>query len=396
MRRRVEHGLLFGDIRMIHDPLASRHRAMLFSGVAVALIAAVAGLFAWLRPNPDPGDASILRDMQGNLLVRVGDRVHPVTNLTSARLIAGAPDEPARVGDAVLATLPRGVPIGIPSAPSLFAPADSPASSWSACELAGTVTVIAGYPSQSLDDATAVLATAGGKEWLITRAGRAELPDAQTPQGRVLRRGLGIDSATPRWSPPAQLLWALEEQPPLAFPADLPEVVDSDGQAWALNATGGIQPVTPLQAELLVNAGALERRVERAELSTYADADPPLDVRLPALRPVFLDPGSQALCATQDGGASTMSVSGGTAGAIELSGRATATRFIGLQLGAVGVDTGHGYHVVSAQGLRHEVPDRDTLTVVGAVHVEEVPWEIIALLPEGEALSAKAAGTALY
>ena len=28
MRRRVEHGLIFGDIRMIHDPLASRQRVV--------------------------------------------------------------------------------------------------------------------------------------------------------------------------------------------------------------------------------------------------------------------------------------------------------------------------------------------------------------------------------
>ena len=41
MRRRVEHGLIFGDIRMIHDPLASRQRATIFSVVAVLLIAAV-------------------------------------------------------------------------------------------------------------------------------------------------------------------------------------------------------------------------------------------------------------------------------------------------------------------------------------------------------------------
>ena len=27
MRRRMEHGLIFGDIRMIHGPLASRRRA---------------------------------------------------------------------------------------------------------------------------------------------------------------------------------------------------------------------------------------------------------------------------------------------------------------------------------------------------------------------------------
>ncbi|WP_181896981.1 type VII secretion protein EccB, partial [Corynebacterium senegalense] len=77
MRRRVEHGLLFGDIRMIHDPLAARRRALLFGAVAVALLMAGAALFAWLRPNPDPGDAAILRDPADNLYVRVDGTAHP-------------------------------------------------------------------------------------------------------------------------------------------------------------------------------------------------------------------------------------------------------------------------------------------------------------------------------
>ena len=55
MRRRMEHGLVFGDIRMIHDPLASRRRATIFGTAAVAMIAGVMGLFAWMRPNADPG-----------------------------------------------------------------------------------------------------------------------------------------------------------------------------------------------------------------------------------------------------------------------------------------------------------------------------------------------------
>ncbi|WP_460490750.1 type VII secretion protein EccB, partial [Corynebacterium nasicanis] len=48
LRRRVEHGLVFGDIRMIHDPLAARSRALLFGVVAVVLIGLGAGLLAWL------------------------------------------------------------------------------------------------------------------------------------------------------------------------------------------------------------------------------------------------------------------------------------------------------------------------------------------------------------
>ena len=62
----------------------------------------------------------------------------------------------------------------------------------------------------------------------------------------------------------------------------------------------------------------------------------------------------------------------------------------------MGVDSGHGYHVVAADGLRHSVPDEATLRTVGAVHVERVPWEILALLPEGSELTREAALTATY
>ena len=135
MRRRVEHGLIYGDIRMIHDPLAARRRSAIFGMVAVALIAAGSGLFAWLRPNQDPGAAAILRANDGAMYVRVGEVVHPVTNLTSARLIAGSAEEPQRVGEERLTEMPRGVPLGIATAPAMFAPGDAVDAAWSACEL---------------------------------------------------------------------------------------------------------------------------------------------------------------------------------------------------------------------------------------------------------------------
>ena len=81
---------------------------------------------------------------------------------------------------------------------------------------------------------------------------------------------------------------------------------------------------------------------------------------------------------------------------IELSGTSVATHFAGLHGGSVGVDSGHGFHVVSANGLRHRAPDAETLATVGAAHVEDVPWEIVALLPEGAELTRDSALQATY
>lgn len=387
MRRRMEHGLIFGDVRMIHDPLASRRRATIFGTAAVAMIAGVMGLFAWMRPDADPGDAPIVRATDGTLYVRVGEAAHPVTNLASARLIAGSPAEPARIGDAHLAALPRGVPVGIVAAPSMFAPEDAAPASWSVCGR-DTITVVAGEAPQPMPADVAALAADASREWLVTSEGRRLLPDADAPEGRAMRRALGITPDTPRWTPPTQVISALAELPPAEIPSPLPDVVDADAQSWAL-AHGRIQPITATQREMLLGAGAKATAAARADVAQYPDEEE--ELRLPRERPTWVEP--DRVCVNQDrGGALMQEVPAG----IELSGTSVATHFAGLRDGSVGVDSGHGYHVVSASGLRHSAPDAAALDTVGANHVEQVPWEIIALLPEGAELTRDAALTATY
>jgi len=387
MRRRMEHGLIFGDIRMIHDPLAARRRATIFGTAAVVMIAGVMGLFAWMRPNADPGDAPIFRAADGTLYVRVGEAVHPVTNLASARLIAGQAADPARIGDERLAELPRGVPVGIVAAPGMFAPEDAPSASWSVCG-ADTITVVAGKAPEPLPIDAAVLAADATREWVVTAEGRRLLPETNTPQGRVIRRALGIIPDTPRWTPPTQVISALRELPPATLPDPLPQIIDADDQAWAL-ADDRIQPITGTQRTMLLDAGAKAAVASRESLASYPDAEE--ELRLPAERPRWIEP--HLACVDQDrGGATVDEVPEG----IELSGTSVATHFAGLHGGSVGVDSGHGFHVVSANGLRHRAPNAETLSTVGAAHVEEVPWELIALLPEGAELTRDAALTATY
>lgn len=390
MRRRMEHGLLFGDIRMIHDPLSSRRRATVFGAAAVVMIAAVMGLFAWMRPNADPGDAPILRAADGSLYVRVNDAVHPVTNLASARLITGTAADPARVGDEHLAAMPRGVPVGIVAAPAMFAPERAAEAAWSVCVAGDRVTVIAGEAQEPLLDDDAVLATDGTRQWVVTGQGRQMLPDANSATGRVVRRALGITHTTPVWSPPVPVLTALKELPPVALPAPLPEVLDTDAGAWALS-NGRVQPVTDVQRAVLLDAGAQRRQVARTQLATYQDGD--MGLALPERRPRWLDPESAPVCVNQDRGAA---VQAADVKAIALSGASVATHFAGLRDGSVGVDSGHGFHVVAGNGLRHRAPDAEALATVGAVHMERVPWEIVSLLPEGEELTRDAALTATY
>nr|VDG62364.1 Type VII secretion system protein eccB1 [Streptococcus thermophilus] len=407
MRRRVEHGLIYGDIRMIHDPLASRRRSAIFGLIAVALIAGGCGLFAWLKPNPDPGSAAIMRAADGSLYVRVGEVVHPVTNLTSARLIAGSPDEPQRVGDERLTDYPRGVPLGLTTAPAMFAPEGSDDIAWSACSLIDvsdtpTLTIHAGPAPELLEPHEAIVVAHDGDDWLVTRAGRAKLPPAGDPAGRLIRRELGIDAATPRREMHGGVLGALRELPPIGLPRPLPRVLETQGEAWALTSHGGVQQITQLQRDVLVGAGAQPERTDASAIAAYPDADPPLALSIPEEKPQWIDHSvtsgapDTAVCAAETGEAGTRSAGSLTRGAIELSGAGPATHFIGLSDGAVGVDTGSGYHVVSGAGQRHSVDQQDVLEMIGVAHMEKAPWAIVSLLPAGPDLTREGALTATY
>lgn len=401
MRRRVEHGLIYGDIRMIHDPLAARRRSAIFGLVAVALIAAGSGLFAWLRPNPDPGTAAILRAADGAMYVRVGETVHPVTNLTSARLIAGSPEDPQRIGEQRLADLSRGVPVGITTAPAMFAPGDAEDAAWSACQDGnGRVTVVAGEPLEGLGERSALAVRQGDDEWLLTAEGRAKLPPANDARSRIIRRGLGLDANATRVQISAPVLSAIRELPPVRLPDPLPRLLlaDDSENAWAVTPQGGVQPVSPLQKQLLIDAAAPASTTSPSQIAAYPDAQEPLDISVPDEAPEWIDPDGKAVCASETGAVAVVDAGSGalTTGAVELSGDSPATHFAGLAAGAVGVDTGSGYHVVSVTGQRHVADAKETLDIVGAAHVDSVPWSIISLLPEGPELTREAALTATY
>ena len=234
---------------------------------------------------------------------------------------------------------------------------------------------------------------------MVTAQGRALLPPPTTPEGRILRRGLGIDAATPRWTPPTQVFVAVRELPPYALPHPAPAVLTTAEGAWLL-IDAHVQPITPTQAHLLTSASAQVTEVDPPAIANYPDLDPPIDLRLPARVPEWLDPAARAICAGPEGGAAALAEDapdgGAVDGAVELSGSSVATHFAGLAAGAVGIDSGFGYHVVATSGLRHPVPDEETLEIIGVQRVDEAAWSIVSLLPEGEPLNRQSALTAAY
>lgn len=391
LRRRVEHALVLGDLRMIHDPLARRQRALLFGVVAVVLIGLGAGLLALLRPTADPGDAPILRADSGALFVRAQGILHPVHNLASARLVAGQPATPARIADDVLLTQQLGAPVGLIDAPGIL-PAEPPGQLlWSVCEVAGgeQIGVLSGPSPRILEEREAVLVDAAGHSFLLTVDGRFQLPAEQSREGRVIRRALGITAATPRWEPRPVVLEVAKEGPELWPPEGVVRILQAGDRAW-LETEGGLGRLSELQAEILADLGAPVEEVPRELLADQPDDPEPPALALPEHPFTWVDPVVSSICLSgEDGTPGTLEQ---LPGAVALPGESVAQFYAGPPQGSVAVDTGSGYRVVSESGLVHQVASTDLLEVLGlSPEPAAAPWSILRLLPQGADLDPRVA-----
>ncbi|HWT49828.1 MAG TPA: type VII secretion protein EccB, partial [Mycobacterium sp.] len=295
--RRIASGIALHDTRMLVDPLRTQSRAVLM-GVLI-LITGLAGCFVFslIRPSGHPGNNAVLADRSTDALyVRVGDQLHPVLNLTSARLIVGRPVNPTAVKSSELDRFPRGNLIGIPGAPERMVQNTSHDANWTVCDaLSGSagyaqgghgahstgVTVIAGQPDGDGARAAAIhanqgiLVDNGGSTWLLWDGKRSQINLANHAVTNAL--GLGVDVPTPR--PIAQGLFnAIPEAPALtappipnagspagfSVPAPIGAVVVSYGLEQ--NSSGivryyavlpdGLQPVSPVLAAILRNTNS--------------------------------------------------------------------------------------------------------------------------------------------
>ena len=427
LTRRLEHGLVLGDIRMIHDPLATRNRAHIFSLAATALICLGALAMAVFKPAIDPGDAAIIQAESGQLYVRIDNQLHPVANLASARLIVGEAADIHTGSDTILKNLPKAVPIGIVDAPGLIAP---PATATQklvphACHTttrpanrldmaSNQITVIMQETGanvtttnqttpifQQLATGHALVALVDQAEWLVTANGRSILPPADTPDGRNIRHRLGITPTTPRWSPPPQIFSAIAEKPPATIPTGILEILRIPGadnpQFWARTADGVVR-LAPIQADILVDSGVRMQDGTATELGANPDSKTLSSFPLPDRVPTWVDPTAQPLCVGEHGEVETAPLIEGKppwGEAVALAGKAVATHFVGPGW-AVGVDTGSGIHVVSAHGLRHQVENRETAAALGISHFYSINWDMLRLLPSGTTLSKQQALQPLY
>ncbi|UQX10800.1 type VII secretion protein EccB [Candidatus Mycobacterium methanotrophicum] len=286
--RRTASGVALHDTRMLVDPLRTQTRAVLM-GVLLVITALVGCfVFSLIRPNGNAANSPVLADRStAALYVRVGDQLHPVLNLTSARLIVGRPVNPTTVKSSELDKFARGNLVGIPGAPERMVQNTSKAADWTVCDAVSGpvtgVTVIAGAPDSTgaraaaLTPGRAVLAGNPTGTWLLWdgRRSRIDLAD------RAVTGALGLGSDIPAPRPIAAGLFnAIPEAPPLSAPA-IPEAgspprfglpvsapVGAVVQAHALEATSGnavlyyavlpdgLQPISPVLAAILRNSNS--------------------------------------------------------------------------------------------------------------------------------------------
>jgi ESX secretion system ATPase EccB len=218
--RRMEHALVRSDVRMLDDPLRAQSLSLIAGVVLAVIIVAACAVLAFLRAPGTLGSAPIVmvRD-SGALYVRIGDIVHPVLNLASARLIAGTPANPEAVSAAAIANSKRGPLVGIPGAPStISAPLGEDESGWAVCDDATSTTVIAGdVLSDGLASGRSVLVTprseSAATTYLLYDGWRAKVD----LRNRAVVRALKLDGVTPR--PVSRvMLDAAPEAPPISAP----------------------------------------------------------------------------------------------------------------------------------------------------------------------------------
>ena len=445
LTRRARHAVVSRDVRMLHDPLKRQATGLTVGVIAAVVGVAGAAVLALLDPAPDVNSTPIMmgRD-SGQLYVRAGDRVHPVHNLASARLVLGEAAEPETVRDSDIARTPRGGLLGIPGAPSALPghrDAEAAAAvSWTVCDevvdadrgrprLLGTSVVAREGvgPGRETGPEEVMLVEVGGAGWLLRDGTRAKIDLADTDLLTIL----GVDGVDPR-PVSAALIDPLPELAPVARPQIdlLGEPVDYGldglriGQVFTVaTATGpqtfvaladGVQEVGPVLGDVIRSTSTVGEVARVAPDRMGVPRSVALDTgAYPRTRPeVVATVDSPVLCvresAGQDAPARRVSIVAGATGPGPDEARPVAgADGAGPAVDAVGVPGG-GLVVVAAgrgtttrgavttvladTGVRFDVPDAETAAILGLGGTPvPVDGAILDRLPAGPRLDRSAA-----
>ena len=425
--RRMEHALVRGDTRMLDDPLRAQSLSLVAGAVLAAVIVVVCAVLALLRPVGDLGDAPIVMAREtGAMYVRIGDTMHPVFNLASARLVTGSAADPRIVGQRAIDGVPRGPQMGIPGAPEqISSPLSAEESAWTVCDDArGETTIVAGPVADgAVASGPSVLVTPRGGSAAITYllyAGKRARVDLRH---HAVVRALELDNVVPQ-PVSAALLSAIPEAPPIV-PPHIPGV----GSVVQVPRAGGA-----LDYYVVLPDGVQRIGEVAADLIRYTDAR--IGEQIPTVAPGVLgdlpvvdtlpvatfperggvtrasvvcaqwraDPAGGSSHSTVLTGAGTPAIGhpvvlaqadgdGAAVDAVSVpAGRSVFVRSVGLTGG--GQDSG-SFFVVADSGVMFGIEDGAAATSLGlSVQAQPAPWPVLAVLPQGPELSKGAASVA--
>ena len=273
--RRIECALLGRDIRGVNEPIRASMQSLMAGAVLAIIMLAGCALLAMIRPQPALANAPIVMGKQsGALYVRIGETLHPVLNLASARLIMRTNADPQPVPESELSHSKRGLLLGIPGAPQFLGiPLGEDELRWTVCDSGGaapSTTVVIGPAEGPLshplagEQSVLVKPVSGGSTYLLY-AGRRAVVNLNEP---AVVRALGLDGQVPLAVSPT-LLNAVPEAPPITTPripnpstrgpAALPgfpvgsvlRVARADGDEYYVVLSHGIQRIGRVAADLL-------------------------------------------------------------------------------------------------------------------------------------------------
>jgi type VII secretion protein EccB len=433
--RRMEHALVRGDLRMLDDPLRAQSLSLMAGVVVTVIIVAACTILAFLRPPGALGSAQIVmvRD-SGALYVRIGDVVHPVLNLASARLIAGTPANPEAVSASAIHNAKRGPLVGIPGAPAAIAtPLGEDESGWAVCDDATSTTVIVGHaPAGGLASGRSLLITPrseGAATTYLLYDGRRAKVDLRN---RAVVRALRLEAVTPRPVSRA-LLDATPEAPPIAAPhipaigspsplrgfpvGTVIRIVRAAAQEYYVVLARGVQRIGQVAADLIRFTDSQDARDIVTVAPDVIGTVPILDTLRVAAFPDRGGASNDAIVCAQwrvgRGGVNTDVLMGSSfpvdgASSLTLAqadgdgpsvdsvaiphGRSVYVRSSGIT--GDGASAGALY-LIDDSGVVFGVRDEDTAKHLGITSAPvPAPWPVLARLPRGPELSKDAASVA--
>jgi type VII secretion protein EccB len=335
----MEHALVRRDFRMHDDVLRTQSRSLAAGCVVAALAMAVCVILALMRPQGAIGAAPIVMAREsGAMYVRIDDTLHPVLNLASARLAAGAAASPVMVGEAEIARAKRGPQVGIAGAPTTVG-APLSEQSWTVCDGDRTVVIVGATQSATdrLDRSRGVLVTPRDEPaapiYLLYDGLRAEVDLRSNAVVRALR----LDGVVPLPVSRA-LLDLVPEAPPIVVPA-----------IARLGTPGGLRGI----------AVGTVVRVARAESAEF-----------------------YVVLAQADGDGPNVD------GVVVPAGRSAYVRSVGIR------DAGGGgtRFLVDDAGVVFGIRDEAAASHLGLLEPPApAPWPVLARLPRGPELSTEAA-----